>query len=83
MRRMKSYDLTLAAEEDLRGVWEYSRETWGIDQADRYLDQIEACCEAIGNDTASGFIVASIITSSGSSAPGLSFSPSSMSGWTW
>lgn len=41
---MKSYDLTLAAEEDLRGIWEYSCETWGIDQADRYLDQIEACC---------------------------------------
>ncbi|WCR12273.1 type II toxin-antitoxin system RelE/ParE family toxin [Paracoccus stylophorae] len=49
---MKSYDLTRAAEEDLRGIWEYSCETWGIDQADRYLDQIEACCEAIGNDQA-------------------------------
>lgn len=49
---MKSYDLTLAAEEDLRGIWEYSCETWGIDQADRYLDQIEACCEAIGSDQA-------------------------------
>lgn len=49
---MKSYDLTLSAEEDLRGIWIYSCETWGIDQADRYLNQIEACCEAIGNDQA-------------------------------
>ena len=51
---MKSYALTLAAEEDLRGIWRYSHETWGLDQADRYLDQIEACCEAIGDGRAHG-----------------------------
>ena len=51
---MKSYDLTLAAEEDLRGIWSYTFDTWGSDQADRYLDQIEACCEAIGNGRTSG-----------------------------
>jgi len=45
---MQSYDLTLAAEEDLRGIWRYTFETWGFDQAEMYFDQIEACCEAVG-----------------------------------
>ena len=46
---MKNYDLTLAAEEDLRSIWDYSFSTWGVDQADRYLDQIEICFKAIGS----------------------------------
>ena len=49
---MKSYDLTLAAEEDLRGIWDYTSGRWGLDQADTYLDQIEACCEAISDGSA-------------------------------
>ena len=49
---MRTYELTLAAEEDLRGIWSYTYETWGIDQADRYFDQIEACCDAVGKDGA-------------------------------
>ena len=46
---MQSYDLTLAAEEDLRGTWRYTFETWGFDQAEKYFGRIKACCEAIGN----------------------------------
>lgn len=46
---MRSYDLTLAAEADLRGIWRYTYETWGFDQAETYFDRIEACCEAVGN----------------------------------
>ncbi|PRY92069.1 plasmid stabilization system protein ParE [Hasllibacter halocynthiae] len=49
---MKNYDLALAAEEDLRGIWDYTSGRWGLDQADRYLDQIEACCAAIGDGSA-------------------------------
>ena len=45
---MAEYDLTLGAEDDLRAIWIYTFETWGADQADRYLDQIESCCHAIG-----------------------------------
>lgn len=44
---MHSYDLTLAAEEDLRGIWRYTYETWGFDQAETYFDRIEACFEAV------------------------------------
>lgn len=46
---MQSHDLTLAAEEDLRGIWRYTNETWGFEQAETYFDRIEACCEAVGN----------------------------------
>ena len=44
---MAHYDLTHAAEEDLRGIWHYTHETWGAAQADTYLDRIKLCCEAI------------------------------------
>ena len=46
---MPSHDLTLAAEEDLRGIWRYTYEMWGFNQAETYFRQIEACCEAVGN----------------------------------
>lgn len=46
---MAGYDLTNAAEDDLRGIWTYTHETWGADQADRYLDQIEACFDAVAS----------------------------------
>lgn len=45
---MKYVDLTRAAEDDLTGIWSYTDERWGPDQADTYFDQIAACCEAIG-----------------------------------
>lgn len=44
---MASYDLTLAAEEDLRGIWQYTLETWGPEQADKYLDELGDCFDAI------------------------------------
>lgn len=49
---MRTYDLTSAAEEDLREIWRYTYETWGIDQADRYFDRIAACLEAVGDGRA-------------------------------
>ncbi|MBF9052210.1 type II toxin-antitoxin system RelE/ParE family toxin [Roseobacter sp. HKCCD9010] len=33
----------------MRGIWHYSHKTWGTDQAERYLDQIETCCKAISD----------------------------------
>ena len=49
---MPSYDLTLAAETDLRDIWRYTYKTWGFDQAEKYFNQIEACCEAVGDGRA-------------------------------
>ncbi len=44
---MPGYQITLAAEEDLRGIWRYTHDTWGPEQADKYLYQIEDCFDAI------------------------------------
>lgn len=49
---MKTYDLTPAAEEDLRDIWRYTCETWGADQADRYFDRIASCFDAVGEGRA-------------------------------
>lgn len=49
---MAPYRLTSAAEEDLRGIWRYTHDTWGLAQAERYFDRIEACCAAVGSGTA-------------------------------
>ena len=46
---MPSYDLTLAAEEDLRDIWRYTFETWGPEQADKYLGQFGDCFDGIGS----------------------------------
>lgn len=32
------YRLTPAARRDLEGIWRYTRQTWGLEQADRYID---------------------------------------------
>jgi len=34
--------VTPKAESDLTGIWIYTCEAWGADQADSYLDQLEA-----------------------------------------
>ncbi len=34
--------VTPKAESDLTGIWIYTCEEWGVDQADIYLDQLEA-----------------------------------------
>ena len=46
---MKPYELTLATENDLRGIWQYTNDTWGLDQAETYFDKIEACFDAVGD----------------------------------
>lgn len=47
---MRRVPLILEAEEDLTKIWLYTYETWGLEQADHYYDQIVACCEAVGED---------------------------------
>lgn len=51
---MPSFILTDAAEQDLLEVWRYTYQTWGMEQADRYLDKLEAACESIGTNMAFG-----------------------------
>ncbi|SNY49456.1 toxin ParE1/3/4 [Arsukibacterium tuosuense] len=38
---MIKLSITPKAESDLIGIWRYTCEEWGAEQADRYLDQLE------------------------------------------
>jgi plasmid stabilization system protein ParE len=35
---MAEYRLSPAAERDLESIWTYTREEWGVEQAERYTD---------------------------------------------
>lgn len=39
---MLGLTVTPKAESDLTGIWIYTCREWGVDQADSYLDQLEA-----------------------------------------
>ena len=39
---MRKIHVSALAESDLIGVWQYSFEEWGPDQADRYLDELDS-----------------------------------------
>lgn len=51
---MKPLAFSPAAEADIDGIWDYSAETWGPDQADRYTDEIHSACLALANDRRQG-----------------------------
>ncbi|MTI87230.1 MAG: type II toxin-antitoxin system RelE/ParE family toxin [Balneolaceae bacterium] len=38
---MKTYTLTRKAEGDIRGIWKYTVEEWGEEQAENYLTGLE------------------------------------------
>ncbi len=42
------------AEADLLSIGEYTLETWGETQADRYLGELEACCDRLALRPATG-----------------------------
>lgn len=39
---MAEYRLSPAAERDLESIWRYTRREWSLEQADRYIDILEA-----------------------------------------
>ena len=41
---MKVLVFSPAAKMDLEHIWDHSVEIWGLDQADRYLDEIRDAC---------------------------------------
>ena len=41
------YRLTPEAELDLRGIWSYTRDTWGQQKANDYLRQIKTCLDVL------------------------------------
>ncbi|MBR0556665.1 type II toxin-antitoxin system RelE/ParE family toxin [Ciceribacter sp. L1K23] len=44
---MKALALSPAAEADLNEIWDYSAAAWGVDRADRYIDDIRDGCERL------------------------------------
>lgn len=51
---MLTLSVTPKADSDLIGIWVYTCEEWGIDQADKYLDQLEAGMMQLINHPALG-----------------------------
>lgn len=51
---MKSLAFSPAAETDIDGIWDYSAENWGPDQADRYTDEIRDACLALAHEQKHG-----------------------------
>jgi toxin ParE1/3/4 len=39
--------LAPAARRDLEGIWRYTRQTWGAEQADRYVDRLTEAFEIL------------------------------------
>lgn len=44
---MKALIFSPAAETDIDGIWDYSADNWGPDQADSYTDEIRDTCHAL------------------------------------
>jgi toxin ParE1/3/4 len=51
---VKRYVLSRAAEADLGSIWDYTAETWSMQQAERYLLGIGDALEALASGTRTG-----------------------------
>lgn len=51
---MLKLNITPRAESDLIGIWVDTCEEWGVDQADKYLDQLETGMKQLINDPSLG-----------------------------
>lgn len=51
---MLNLKITPKAESDLIGIWVYTCEEWGVDQADKYLDQMATGMKQLVNHPSLG-----------------------------
>lgn len=51
---MLKLSVTPKAESDLIGIWVYTCEEWGVDQADKYLDQLDGGMKQLINHPSLG-----------------------------
>ncbi|MDG1209804.1 MAG: type II toxin-antitoxin system RelE/ParE family toxin [Paracoccaceae bacterium] len=42
---------------DIDGIWDYTAETWGLDQADRYTDELRDACNDLSAGVKHGRVV--------------------------
>ena len=47
--RMAECRLSPAAERDLEGIWKYTHEEWGREQAERYIDLLAAAFQVLAD----------------------------------
>ena len=47
---MKSYRLTLAAQQDLSAIWDFTQQRWDKTQAEIYISEMRASIERIAAD---------------------------------
>jgi toxin ParE1/3/4 len=47
---MSTYVLANRAREDLREIWSYTADRWGVSQADRYVLGLHRAMEVVAND---------------------------------
>ena len=52
--RVSEYALSARARLDLGGIWDYTAEHWGVDQADRYVRQITTACAELASGRSVG-----------------------------
>ena len=60
---MKALSFSPRAEVDIDGIWDYSADNWGPDQADRYTDEIRDACHALASLSPGALACQSIIES--------------------
>lgn len=46
---MGSYRLVRRAESDLEDIWDYTESTWSVGQAEKYIDGLFSCFQAIAD----------------------------------
>ena len=51
---MRNYTLAPRARADLQGIWKYSVDEWGVEQADRYVREIHQEIEVVARDPTRG-----------------------------
>ena len=51
---MATFRFSRRAEADLLTIGRYTLETWGEAQTDRYLDELQACCQWLADNPALG-----------------------------
>ena len=51
---MTGYVLTPRAHDDLSQIWDYTAETWGIEQADQYIQDLVATFRALAEGSKTG-----------------------------
>jgi toxin ParE1/3/4 len=53
-KKRVEYRLAPAALRDLEGIWLYTLEQWGIEQAHRYVDEVTAAFDKLANNPQHG-----------------------------